>query len=92
MGLSKFVSAAMIVGALGFGAIGPGGAIASADPVAPAPLKPHDDYCPPWCGDGGGAAWHPGDGDKGPWWANNRHDWWDDRQGPPRRYDSDLVV
>ena len=21
--------------------------------------------------------------DKGPWWANNRHDWWDDRQGPP---------
>ena len=22
-------------------------------------------------------------GDKGPWWANNRHDWWDDRNGPP---------
>lgn len=21
--------------------------------------------------------------DKGPWWANNRHDWWDDRNGPP---------
>ncbi|MBP2452188.1 hypothetical protein [Mycolicibacterium lutetiense] len=21
--------------------------------------------------------------DKGPWWSNNRHDWWDDRQGPP---------
>jgi hypothetical protein len=25
----------------------------------------------------------PGHWDKGPWWANNRHDWWDDRQGPP---------
>ena len=37
MRLSKFVSAATIVGALGFGAIGPGGAVASADPVAPAP-------------------------------------------------------
>ena len=24
-----------------------------------------------------------GNFDKGPWWANNRHDWWDDRQGPP---------
>ena len=54
MRLSKFVSAAMIVGALGFGAIGPGGAVASADPVAPAPLRPHDDFCSPWCGDGNG--------------------------------------
>ena len=101
MRLSKFVSAAMIVGALGFGAIGPGGAVASADPVAPAPLRPHDDFCSPWCGDGNGrgnghghddfcpprcgdgnhnADWN---GDKGPWWANNRHDWWDDRKGPP---------
>ncbi len=26
---------------------------------------------------------HHADFDKGPWWANNRHDWWDDRQGPP---------
>ncbi len=40
MRLSKFVSTAMIVGALGFGAFGPGGAVASADPVVPAPLKP----------------------------------------------------
>ena len=46
MRLSKFVSAAMIVGALGFGALGPGGAVASADPVAPAPLKPHDEFLP----------------------------------------------
>src|SRR3954447_5867052 len=81
MRLSKFVSAAMIVGALGFGAIGPGGAVASADPVAPAPLKPHDDFCPPWCGDGNGRGHGNGRGndngggqgwDKGPWWANNR--------------------
>src|SRR3954468_14708245 len=107
MRLSKFVSAAMIVGALGFGAIGPGGAVASADPVVPAPLKPHDDYCPPWCGDGNGRGNGHGNGhgnangqgnddycppwcgdgnnggDKGPWWASNRHDWWDDRNGPP---------
>ena len=34
MRLSKVVSAAMIVGALGFGALGPGGAVASADPGA----------------------------------------------------------
>jgi hypothetical protein len=32
--------------------------------------------------------WNPGDsnqGDwnKGQWWAANRHDWWDDRNGPP---------
>src|SRR6476620_1122042 len=81
MRLSKFVSAAMSVGALGFGAIGPGGAVASADPVAPAPLRPHDDFCPPRCGDGNhNADWN---GDRGPWWANNRHDWWDDRNGPP---------
>jgi hypothetical protein len=103
MRLSKFASAAMIVGALGFGAIGPGGAVASADPVAPAPLRPHDDFCAPWCdgngrgnghgnddfrppwvGDGNhNADWNGWNGDKGPWWANNRHDWWDDRQGPP---------
>ena len=37
----------------------------------------------------GGPAW-PGQfddrghgDDKGFWWANNRHDWWDDRNGPP---------
>ena len=81
MRLSKFVPAAMMVGALGFGAFGPGGPVASADPVAPAPLKPHNDFCPPWCGDGNGRGHGNGpdgkdwDGDKGPWWANNRHDW-----------------
>ena len=85
MRLSRFVSAAMIVGALGFGAFGPGGAVASADPVAPAPLKPHDDFCAPWCGNGGGHGnrGHDDGGDKGPRWANNRHDWWDDRRGAP---------
>jgi hypothetical protein len=92
MRLSKVVSAAMIVGALGFGALGPGGAVASADPVAPAPLKPgHDDFCPPWCGNGNGNGhgngngpdWKHWDGDKGPWWAGNRHEWWNDVNGPP---------
>jgi hypothetical protein len=99
MRLSKYVSAAMIVGALGFGAFGPGGAVASADPVALAPLRPNDNYCPPWCGNGGdgrggddhGGRGHDycppwcgnGGGDRGEWWASNRHDWWDDRNGPP---------
>jgi hypothetical protein len=88
MRLSKVVSAATIVGALGFGALGPGGTLASADPVAPAPLKPHDDFCAPWCGNGNGngngnGAWKHWDGDKGPWWAGNRHEWWNDNDGPP---------
>jgi hypothetical protein len=99
MRLSKVVSAAMVVGALGFGGLGPGGAVASADPVVPAPLKPHDNYCPPLCGDGNGRGhghddycppWcgngngnGNGDWDKGPWWAGNRHEWWNDNNGPP---------
>jgi hypothetical protein len=94
MRLSKVVSAAMIVGALGFGALGPGGAVASADPVVPAPLKPgHDDFCPPWCGNGNGNGngnghgngpdWNHWNGDKGPWWASNRHEWWNDNDGRP---------
>ncbi|MBE1548401.1 hypothetical protein GGC64_002425 [Mycobacterium sp. OAS707] len=88
MGLSKFVSAAMIVGALGFGVIGPGGAVASADPVAPAPLKPHDDFCPPWCGDGNGRGNGHGNGNGNgngnycpPWCGNNGADWNGDK-GP----------
>src|SRR6267142_116298 len=84
MRLSKVVSAAMIVGALGFGALGPGGAVASADPIVPAPLKPgHDDFCPPCNGNGNGPDWKHWDGDKGPWWANNRHEWWNDNNGAP---------
>jgi len=75
----------VIVGALGFGAIGPGMAVASAGPAVPVPLKPghgNDDWCPPWCGNGNGPGFKGWDGDKGPWWASNRHDWWDDRNGP----------
>jgi hypothetical protein len=95
MRLMKLVSAAMIVGAFGLGAVGPGGAVASAAPVLQAPEKPrHDDFCPPWCGDEGRGAdrycppWCDnnnafGNWDKGPWWASNPHPWWDDRQGPP---------
>lgn len=41
-------------------------------------------YCPPWCDNNAGRGARGGDDrDKGPWWASNRHDWWDDRQGPP---------
>ncbi|MGX9791947.1 hypothetical protein [Mycobacterium sp. MMS18-G62] len=98
MTLTKIMSAAVIVGALGFGAIGPGMAVASAGPAVPAPLKPghgNDDWCPPWCGNGNGNGNGNGhgngngpdfkgwDGDKGPWWASNNHAWWDDNNGPP---------
>ena len=71
-------------------AVGLGGGVAIAEPTAPAPLKPghgHDDIdrpCFPFCENRND--WNDfdrGDWDKGFWWANNRHDWWDDRQGPP---------
>jgi hypothetical protein len=61
-----------------------GAGVANADPFAPVPLKPghgHDDWCRPWCDNG--PHFKRGDWDRGPWWANNRHDWWDDRNGPP---------
>lgn len=87
MKLAKLVSAAAaVVGALGFGAVGMGSGLASAQPAAPVPMKPGNDIdrpCFPFCDD---KDWKRGDWDKwdkGPWWANNRHDWWDDRQGPP---------
>lgn len=90
MRLSKIMSAALIVGALGLGAIGSGGAVASADPGGPGPWRPghghDDDWCQPWCngnGNGNGAGFRQWDGDKGPWWASNRHEWWDDRNGAP---------
>ena len=84
--LMKLVSTAMIACAFGLGAVGPGGAMATASPVVQAPEKPkHDDFCPPGCGNGnrGGPGDHDGHGDKGPWWASNAHPWWDDRNGPP---------
>jgi hypothetical protein len=96
MRLAKVASAAMIVGALGFGVVAPGGAVASASPAAPVPLKPGhggDDWCKPWCDNGNGNGNGRGNGpdfkrgdfgfDKGPWWANNKHEWWDDNKGPP---------
>ncbi|SEH77906.1 hypothetical protein SAMN04489835_4032 [Mycolicibacterium rutilum] len=90
MALNKALSAAVIVGALGLGGLGPIGAVASAAPAVPAPQKPgHNDFCPPWCNGPQGPKGpkhdrgHDRHDDKGPWWASNRHDWWDDRQGPP---------
>lgn len=96
--LTKLASTALIACAFGLGAVGPGGAVATALPVLQAPEKPrHDDYCPPWCGDErrgnrGNDNYCPpwcdngnrgGHSDKGPWWASNAHPWWDDRNGPP---------
>lgn len=97
MKLTKFVAATMTVGALGFGVTAFGTPSASAAPIAPAPLKPghgHDDDCFPFCDRGPGrdfdrghdrGHWEDRDhwDNKGPWWANNRHDWWDDRKGAP---------
>ncbi|MDT5177131.1 MAG: hypothetical protein QOJ95_1329 [Mycobacterium sp.] len=91
----KIVAAVMIAGGLGLGSSAMVAPMASAQPAAPIPLKPghgNDDYCPPWCGDTKGPnrycpPWcdqNAGHGDdKGQWWNTNRHDWWDDRNGPP---------
>ncbi|WP_166905112.1 hypothetical protein [Mycobacterium sp. DL440] len=103
MKLTKFVAAALTVGAFGVGVAGLGAPVASASPAVPAPLKPGhgNDDCFPFCK--GGPPGHDRDfdrgrdfdnrghdfdhrdhwDDKGPWWANNRHDWWDDRRGAP---------
>lgn len=93
MRMIKVVATAMIIGGLGFGSAGVGAGVASATPAAPIPLKPghggDDNFCPPWCGNGKGSHDNPGHDnpghfdDKGPWWASNRHDWWDDRRGAP---------
>lgn len=87
MSLSRAVGAAVIAAGLTLGA---GAGSAAALPGTPLPMKPghgHDDWCPPQCGGGPDfqrGHWDgPPRGDKGPWWANNRHDWWDDRNGPP---------
>lgn len=98
MRLTRMAATIMIVGGLGFGSVAIGAPVASARPAAPMPEKPGhgNDYCPPWCGNNGNGNgnrghddWNNGfnnghdNWDKGQWWASNRHDWWDDRQGPP---------
>jgi hypothetical protein len=95
MKLAGTVVNAVVVAAIGLGAVGLGGAVASAQPRVPVPLKPGHDHdidrpCFPFCENRhDGNDWNDfndfqrGGWDKGPWWANNRHDWWDDRQGPP---------
>jgi hypothetical protein len=66
-------------------------------PQRPGPGHNIDQPCFPFCenrhddwnnndfhrGDWNNNDFRHGDWDKGPWWANNRHDWWDDRQGMP---------
>ncbi|OBK78666.1 hypothetical protein [Mycobacterium sp. 1274761.0] len=81
MKLTKSLVNAMVVAALGFGAAGLGTGVATAKPG-----HDFDQPCFPFCENRG---WNDfehagrGDWDKGPWWANNRHDWWDDRKGSP---------
>ena len=83
---AKIVASAMIVSSLGFGGATLGGAVASADPGnGHGNGHGRGNDCQPWCPGPGGPG-GPGfdkHWDKGVWWANNRHDWWDDRQGPP---------
>jgi hypothetical protein len=91
MKLTTIVASAMIVGSLGFVGATMGGAVVSAQPAAPAPLKPGNGNgnghggggdCQPWCN--GPDLKHADKGwDKGPWWAANSHDWWDDSKGAP---------
>ena|ERR1700760_4340832 len=92
MKLAKTVVNAMVVAALGLGAAGLGTGVASAKPG-----RDINQPCFPFCNQqGNGNDFRHGDWDnqqgnwnnqgnfdKGPWWASNRHDWWDDRQGPP---------
>jgi hypothetical protein len=91
MKLAKTVVNATVVVALGFGAAGLGTGVASA---RPGPGHEIDRPCFPYCENRGhdqnewngydrGDHGDRGNWDKGPWWASNRHDWWDDRQGPP---------
>jgi hypothetical protein len=93
MELTKLVASALVVGSLGFGVATVQGPVASALPSAPVPMKPgngngdgngngNGNGCQPWC-DGPKHNEGNGDWDKGPWWANNPHDWWDDRNGAP---------
>lgn len=87
MRLMRIAATAVMAAGLGLGSVAAGTPAASARPVAPMPEKPghgNDQYCPPWCDNnaGHGKRGHD-DWNKGPWWANNRHDWWDDRNGPP---------
>jgi hypothetical protein len=87
MMLEKVLAGAMVGSALVFTAVGVGTGVANADPAAPTPWRPGDDPCPPWgCNGPGrdsGPDWQHSDWDKGQWWATNRHDRWDDRNGPP---------
>lgn len=82
MKLARSVVNAIVVAALGLGAAGVGTGVATAKPK-----HDIDRPCFPFCENrhdrGDWKDFHRGDWDKGPWWANNRHDWWDDRQGPP---------
>jgi hypothetical protein len=89
MKLIKTMATAMIVGGLGFGPAGMGAGVAAATPAAPIPLKPghgNDDFCNPRCNGNPGHGhdiWDNGGWDRGPWWASNRHEWWNDNDGPP---------
>jgi hypothetical protein len=98
MKLAKTLVNAMVVAALGFGAAGLGTGVASAKPGNDI-NQPCFPFCNGQQGnwnDGHRGDWNNqgnwnnqgdwnnhGNFDKGPWWASNRHDWWDDRQGPP---------
>jgi hypothetical protein len=82
MKLARTLVNATVVAALGLGAAGLGTGVASAKPK-----HDIDRPCFPFCENRHDYTdWNDfdrGNWDKGPWWANNRHDWWDDRQGPP---------
>jgi hypothetical protein len=96
MKFARTVVNAIVVAAVGFGAAGLGTGVASAKPGHDID-RPCFPFCEDrhdwnnwngndWNGnDWNGNNWNNGNGgwDKGAWWANNRHDWWDDSRGMP---------
>ena len=91
MKLKKILATATVTSALGFGALGAGGAVASADP----PWKPdHDDDGPSWQwqdNNGRGNPWQGKPWQGNPWqgdnwqgnnnWEVGNRDWWIGRPG-----------
>jgi hypothetical protein len=83
MKLARTLVNAAVVAALGLGA-GLGAGVASAKPGHGNDIdRPCFPYCENRRDHNDWNDFNHADFDRGPWWANNRHDWWDDRQGPP---------
>jgi hypothetical protein len=91
------VGSALVFGAIGAGGGVANADLAAPAPLKPGNPCPPSGCNGPGNGPGNGDNWQRGNGpgngdnwqrgngdwDRGAWWANNRHDWWDDRNGAP---------